>query len=222
METEALPPTLSAHIDRYLRLWETVKTREFTVDEVRRMWDTPDIDWDGEQRQVRESLDTLVAYGLLDWHGDERYRIRLRPDEPLDKWLETMAPRVTGLYDAVQSATVERKSSSPAGEQTERLEFEGATYDRRVVSSEETVESVVMELTDANPSRSDVDGVVLTAPADEAAHVQRIADQLCDGDAMADLGQSHRFEKVTSEVLGADPDALEYRLYLTRTDVVSG
>ncbi|WP_136718473.1 hypothetical protein [Halorientalis salina] len=220
MSAESTLPGLSKHIERYLRIWESVGTREFTIDDVRGIQSSQGDNTGREidDRELRQSLDTLVAYGLLDSFGDERYRLRLRPDDRLDDWLETMAPRVTGLYDAVQSALSEREASDADGEtQPETIQFEGTTYLRKPVSPTESVEDVAATLTDSLDTQSDLDSVVLTSPADEAARVQRIADRLSDTETTGNL-PTGGFEKVTTEVKGPDPDALEYRLYLTRGD----
>lgn len=223
MNGESVLPGQPEHIERYLRIWETIGTQEFTIDDIRAgqngHGDSSERGIDGTD--LRESLDALVACGLLDSCGDDQYRLRLCPDEPLDDWLEAMAPRVTGLYDAVQSALSERETNDAPGEnRRETINFEGATYLRKHVSPAETVEDVSAALIDLLDTHSVHDGIALTSPADEAAHVQRIADRLSDTEA-AGARTNGGFEKVTTEVRGPDPDELEYRLYLTRRDIPS-
>jgi len=219
--TETHLPELTGHLELYLTVWETVGREEFTADELRRKTATKGADsgpW-GDDQNLQESLDELVAYGLLDWYGDGRYRIRLTPEESLDEWIEKTVDRVTTLHEAVQSVTQKQDGrGSTETAQTDTIQFEGTTYLRMAVAAGNSIEDVEQELTSLFEEQSDRNAVALTSPADDAAHVQHIADQLCDPKLMADRTNSYNFEKVTSQVLGTDPDNLEYRLYLTRVD----
>jgi len=217
---DSLLPTITDRIDLYLALWDTVGDEAFTVEQLRR----GDVNGRGrpwanlDESDLHAHLETLVAFGLLDWLGDDRYRIRLTPDDPLDAWFDRTAARTSELYEAVETAAEDRDAADTTTDDRDVIRFEGETYLRTTISPEMTDEDVAAELTDLLGQASEHDTAALCAPADEADHVQRIADRLCDDATMADRPGPDCFEKVTTQVLGNDPDALEYRMYLARCD----
>ena len=217
---DSLLPTITDRIDLYLALWDTVGNEAFSVEQLRRgdlnhregaLANLADSD-------LRAHLETLVALGLLDWQGDDRYRIRLTPDDPLDAWLDRTAARTSELYEAVETAAEDRDAPESPTDDRDVIRFGGETYLRTTVSPEVTSEDVAAELTELLGQASEHDTAALCAPADQADQVQRIADRLCDDAAMADRPGPDCFEKVTTQVLGNDPDELEYRMYLARCD----
>jgi len=217
---DPLLPTIDDRIDLYLALWTTVGEEAFTVDSLRRGdADDRDVPWASlTEGNLRDHLETLVALGLLDWQGDDRYRVRLSPEDSLDEWLEHTATRTSALYDAVETAAAERGDEDAVPDERDVVQFQGETFLRTTVTPELTFEDVAGDLTELLGQASDHDAAALCAPADEADHVQRIADRLCDDEAMADRRGPDCFEKVTTQVLGNDPDELEYRMYLVRCD----
>lgn len=202
----------TARIDLYLDLWERRGTDEFTVETLpRELGGTGDTDLQGQ-------LDDLVALGLLDWHGEDRYQLRLAPNGSVDEWFATTAERVETIHDAVQDARRQRTDAPAVDGENETLSFEGEPYLRRAVSDDESFEQLAPALVAMVERSRAHSNVALCCPADEADHVQRLADRLTDPDEMADVADGRRFEKVTTQVLGPDPEDLEYRTYLTRRD----
>ncbi|WP_336001081.1 hypothetical protein [Halorientalis halophila] len=209
-----LPPT---RIELYLDCWETFGTEEFPVERVRATQTTQADDApSGRSRgDVQTAVETLVAAGLLERVGEDRYQVRLTPEDELEDWIDDTVSRVSSLHEAVQSARRDRDARVSESDRTAAVDFEGTTYLRLPVAPETTVAEVARALTDTFETDPDHEHVVLTAPADEAAHVQHIADRLCDPDT--DRVGSYSLQKVTTEVLGPDPDSLTFRLYLTRS-----
>ncbi|WP_157525979.1 hypothetical protein [Halorientalis sp. IM1011] len=219
MSDQQLP---TAHIELYLDCWETFGTAEFSPERCRATLTPPADDGrsDWERGDVERVAETLVAAGLLDRTAERRYQVRLTPDDDLDDWIDHCVSRTASLHEAVQSALGNR--DSPASESTgaDVVDFEGATYLRIPVTPETTVGDLASALSDTFDANPDHEHVVLTAPADEAAHVQHLADSLCGSDA--DQLESASLQKVTTQVLGADPDTLTFRLFLTRSDSYPG
>jgi hypothetical protein len=214
----AEPHLQPARIELYLDCWETFGTAEFPVERVRatRTTHPGDAPTGRSRGDVETAVETLVASGLLERVGEDRYQIRLTPEDDLDDWIEHTVSRVSSLHEAVQSARSERDARAWASDRTAAVDFEGTTYLRLPVAPEATVAEVAKALTETFAGSPDQEDVVLTAPADEAAHVQHIADRLCDPDT--DRVGSYSLQKVTTAVLGPDPDSLTFRLYLTRSD----
>lgn len=202
MTLERQFPRLSDRIDRYLDLWDRYGTAVFVANDL-----PGDIgaDDDGE----RPDLDVLVALGLLERQGEDRYRIRLSPAADVDEWHATAVDRAERLREAVQAA--QRRRGTATTSDDARVRFEGDAYLPHTVGPDETVEDVAATLTGAEEANR----VVLRCPADEADRTQRLADRLCAPTADT---PGQRYEKVTTQVLGRDPDDLEYRLYLRAAD----
>lgn len=212
-------PNLTDRIDRYLAIWESVGDAEFTIDSLRRVVDGRDgHPVAGSDGDLEADLETLVAAGLLDWHGEDRYQIRLTPEDSLEEWLETTAARTTLLYETIDAVATDRAGEDSDADERDVVRFEGEQYVRTTVSPATTFEDVVADLTELIGPTTEQETAVLCTPADEADHVQRIADSLCDAATMADYPDAGRYEKVTTQVLGSDPDDLEYRMYLARRD----
>lgn len=209
------PSLPTAHVELYLDIWERVGTDAWTVDRLRRADTTAsETDADGDGPDVETALETLLAAGLVGRLDEERYRIRLSPDETLDDWVDQTVARVSSLHERVQSVRRDReRGAAPASLLDETVTFEGGTYLPVSVSTDATSAEVTRAVRSTLADQSDHDGVVLTSPAEAAAHVQRVADRLCNPDDGPP--PSDDFEKVTSEVRGTNPDQLTYRLYLT-------
>lgn len=205
-------------VELYLDTWETFGTQEFSLERFRETVGTPadDAGSGSGSGDAEPALQPLVAAGLLERTGEGRYEIHLTPEDELDEWIDHTVSRVSSLYETVQSARRERDEAVAGAARADAIEFEGEAYLRTPVTPETTVSDVARALGDTFEANPDHDRAVLTAPADEAAHVQHLADRLC-GDAADRLG-SHSLQKVTTAVRGPDPESLTFRLYLTRTD----
>lgn len=217
MPADTQLPEAADCIERYLDAWELFGAAEFTTGEFHRVSLEAGHDRIPTDEDLQRHLETLVAYGLLDWHGEDRYRVRVAPDATADSWVEQLAPRIERLHAQVQSIREDRTAGESRGSEEEHVRYRGEQYLSVTVTDAPTFERQTATLSESLESRSHAN-VVLRSPADEAARAQRFADELCDGDAMAELGRLGPFEKVTSEVVGSDPDNLEYRLYLTARD----
>lgn len=214
-------PTTEECIDLYLRIWDGVGTTPFDPEDLTRVRaesesDAPDRE--GPQH-LRRALETLVAYGLLDGAPDDRYRVRCRPDESVETWRETFAARAEVLHRQVSERYDSRHGGggSTTRAPTEPLEHAGDTFESVYVDADTDFTSVV-ETIDELDAGDGHTGVVLRSTGVLAARVQQIADRLCGADQMAGTPLSGRFEKEHTDLVGADKDTLEFRLFLRPTE----
>lgn len=201
--TTAQLPDLEQCVSVYLKVWDEFGTDSFSVSDVvaelhQRDAESALLDGIGPQRH----LDLLTAYGLLELVADDRYRVQCRLEETQLEWWERLEAQVETLHDAVHET---RQMDSTADDHP-LLTYRGHTYVSLFVDEETQLSEVVDTLHDVDQLR---DGVALRSPATLANDVQDIADELCEGDH-----DVRPFEKVNSEVKGADSSDLEFRLYV--------
>lgn len=201
-------PQLDACIDLYSDIWDVFGTDHFETEALiaelreRAPGDThlPD--------DPRRYLELLVAYGLLDRITEESYCVRCPPNETERAWQDRFVDRAEQLYTAARAVHEERTRSDER-----HITFRDRTYVSIGVTDETTVETVgkrITELVEMDRLRA---GIVLCCPADQASIAQSIADDLGTPNE-TEMVSPFVFEKVNSEVTGADTDALQFRLYV--------
>lgn len=194
-------PALDDCLDLYLRIDEHFGSTPFTAERLADLTDRADAG-----RPLPHLLDLLVAYGLLERQGSDRYRVRCAPDDDPDRWRTAAVSRAERLRRLV--------GSNASADADETLAHEGTTFASVHVDDVDDVAAVERALVDALDV-AEADGVVLRSPGDSAADVQRFADCLCERGAER---RDWRFEKVATDLVGAEKDDLEFRLFLrTRT-----
>lgn len=215
MVTKRSSPDIEECAALYLDVWELFETRAFEPGELAERL----VEHDREIAHItgddepERHLDVLVEYGLVT-RDDGQYRIRCTPEEDVETWRETLQAPPEAIYRLVQRTKRQREKGSSDGDEWDVLERNR----ERFVSVYATRETDVMDLISAAVERlgepPQYDGIVVRTPAIHTGHVQRLADDLCDADVMAETGVPYHFEKITSNVRGEHKDALEYRLYL--------
>lgn len=197
-------PNLDECVEVYLDVWDVFKTDSFSISEfvVELQSRKPDTDifaGGGPQRH----FDLLVAYGLFEKVSIDRYQVRCSPDETQLEWWQRLETQVETLHNAVHK-THQTTSSEKA---RPLLTYRGHRYVSLYVDEQ-------TQHTDISDSLEEIeefhDGIVLRSPAMIADDVQDIADSLSAGK----LDTEKAFEKVNSEVKGADSSDLEFRLYM--------
>lgn len=196
----------------YLHTWELLDDQAFTSAEVveRLVNHDRNIEYITQEDEPERHLNLLVAYGLLDRMDDGRYRIRCAPDDDLESWQERQAIRTEAIYQYVQRQQADRPMT---GERSDHLQRHGATFTDVFIDAEIGFAELIAQIAASMEDTSDIDGVVLRAPAELTGHVQQLADDLCDREGTDDADRGP-FEKITADVVGEHKDDLEYRLYL--------
>ncbi|MFB6102171.1 MAG: hypothetical protein ABEJ73_06355 [Haloplanus sp.] len=203
-------PAIDDCLDIYRRIYDHFGTAAFSPERLADALDPDARASDG--RSLTHLLDLLVAYGLLERRGRERYRIRCAPDESLDRWRTVAVSRTRRLHRLVDGTVP--FSDGSVSQVDDALSHGGETFASVPVDHPDdfdAVETAVVGRFDARPACA---GVVLRSPGDLAAAVQRFADRLCD------RGVAHRdwaFEKATTDLVGAQKNDLEFRLFLRVT-----
>lgn len=192
-------PRLEDCVDLYLAAHDRYGTDTFTAD-------AAEAEFAGASGRL---LELAVAYGLLSYDGDA-YRVELPPGADADRWEARLADRASLLRRTI---TARREGGTAAGGEVVTLPFDDQQFASVFVDGEE-FEDVVDAV-----GRLDLDGrdgVVLRTPGPEASTVQRIADRLCDATTPEDSPLGATFQKAGTDVVGADKNELEFRLFLTR------
>lgn len=197
-------PNLDECVEIYLNVWDEFRTESFSINEfvVELQSRNPDTDIfadGGPQRQ----FDLLVAYGLFEKVSSNRYQVRCSPDETQLEWWQQLETQIETLHNAVHQT-----QQITSGENTHPLlTYRGDRYVSLYINQQ-------TQHTDISESLEEIeefhDGIVLRSPAMIADDVQDIADSLSAGK----LNAEEVFEKVNSEVKGADSTDLEFRLYM--------
>ncbi|AZH24538.1 hypothetical protein [Haloplanus aerogenes] len=195
-------PAVEDCLDLYLRIHDHFGTETFTRERLAEVVDHDD------DRPLRRLLELLVAYGLLDRRG-ERYSVQCAPDDGIDRWRAVAVARAERLHRLV----ARRESVTDAATRDDSLAHDGETFASVYVDDTDDVDAVETALVDALTAHPACDGVVLRAAGDLAATVQRVADRLS---AHGVERRPWRFEKTATELVGAEKDHLEFRLYLRR------
>ncbi|WP_222914507.1 hypothetical protein [Natrinema sp. SYSU A 869] len=159
-------------------------------------------------------LDLLIAYGLVDRIGDDRYRIRCRPDESVARWQERSVERAATVRRLVADRTAghETPSNDP-----EPLSHDGDSFASVFVSEQDDVETVATTAAAALARDASLSGIVLRGAGSRADHLQQITDELCNSDVVEHTDLEQSFEKVVSDVVGESKDTLEFRSFLRIT-----
>jgi hypothetical protein len=197
-------PNLDKCIEIYLDVWDEFRTDSFSISEfvVELQSQNPDTDIFADGGPQRH-FDLLVAYGLFEKVSSNRYQVRCSPDETQLEWWQQLETQIETLHNAVHQT-----QQTTSGEDTHPLlTYRGQRYVSLYVDEQ-------TQPTDISESLAEIeefhDGIVLRSPAMIADDVQDIADSLSAG--VLDAKQA--FEKVNSEVKGADSTDLEFRLYM--------
>jgi|GEM_PF-3431770 len=202
MTDEYTLPAWDDCIDLYLTVSDEIGERPFVASEL------PD---DASVEQADRLLDLSVAYGLLEMEGDE-YQIAVPPDAPERRWTATFLTRVDRIRRSIGHA---RGESTAVDDRPKAIRQDDHVYASIFVPAPED-EAFVRESI-RHTSLAGTDGVVLRTPAANASALQRIADEICSSDPPDDAIEQPGFEKETTDVVGAEKDALEFRLFLLAT-----
>lgn len=206
--TVAHLPDLDNCVTVYLDAWNEFGSDAFSVsDAVDELHQRDAADNGPDDSSLQRQLDLLAAYGLLEKVPESRYRVQCRPEETQLEWWERLESQVETLHDAVHET---HRTESIENEHA-LLTYRGHKYVGFFVDDQTEFSDVVNDLRDVEELHN---GIALRSPATIADSVQDLADRLCD----ANKEDVQAFEKVNSEVKGADNDDLEFRLYVTPRD----
>ena len=195
-------PAIERCIGLYLSAYDVFGEASFSFDALATSID--------QGAEIEHTLDLLIAYGLVERTDESRYRICRQPDEEVAKWREYAADRAETLHELVS----ERREPSRATSERERLQHGGESYASIYVTGDDTVGTVIETARQALDASTDDTGLVLRSPADEAGHVQQVADTLREG--VPEANRPQRFEKEYSTVVGDHKDDIEFRLFLRK------
>ena len=199
MTTANALPRFEDCIALYRTAYEQFGTDPFTPEQI-----------DVSGKRDRTLFELAVAYGLLSFDGTT-YSVRCEPGASADRWERVVNDRVTRIQRAVSDRA--RTAGGPDTGGAADLTHRGAIYASAFVIAAAEFEAVV-DTVERVVDR-DHDGVVLRAPADLANEIQRFADRLCDGSAMAGTELPGPLCKESTDVVGGDKDDLEFRLFLS-------
>jgi hypothetical protein len=217
MPTTETLPAVDACIDLYVRIYDCLGDEEFAPDELADLV----IAREGERtasdagRSTDQLLDLLVAYGLLS-HRDGCYRVRCAPDETLDRWRAKATARAELLHRSVEQAGEPSRTEPSDGADRAVLTHDGDAFARVRLADADDLTTAETRLSAALDSCHDCVGVVLCAPGELAAEVQRFADRQCDSETGSRRDRS--FEKATTDLVGEDKNHLEFRLFLREVE----
>jgi hypothetical protein len=192
-------PRLEDCVDLYLAAHDRYGTDEFTAEQA-----TAELAAASERL-----LELAVAYGLVEYDGTA-YRVARTPDADADRWTAALTDRADRLRRAI---TDRRAGRASTGRDAVTVPFEDRQFASVFVGEDEGFEAVVDAV--ASLDVGDRDGVVLRSPGQNANAVQRIADRLCDATPEG-TPLAASFQKEGTDVVGADKNELEFRLFLTR------
>lgn len=214
MGTKRPTPDIEDCIALYLDVWDLFEQRTFEPEELteRLVEHDRDVGYVTGEGDPGRHLDVLVEYGLVA-RTDGQYRIKCTPDEEIAAWREKLQTPPEAIHRLVQETKARRRGAATAGGE-DTLERDGERFVSISADEATEVRDVVSAMTDRLGEPPRHAGIVVRTPADLTGHVQRLADELCDADAMADADLPYRFEKVTSNIRGEHKDDIEYRLYL--------
>lgn len=158
-------------------------------------------------------LELGVAYGLFEFDGDDGvYAVRADPDASIEEWRSDAIERAERLRAAAGGRT---SGDDRAEDGVETLTHDSRRFASAAVDEDPTVEAVGERLS-ALPLE-EYAGVVLRSPGERASAVQRLADRLCEPSITDETALERAFQKESTDVVGADKDELEFRLFLERT-----
>lgn len=219
MVTKHSSPDIEDCVTLYLDIWTLFEDRAFEPNELTEQLveREREISYMPGHTEPERHLDVLVNHGLLT-RDDARYRIRCTPEEDVEAWRDELQSPPEAIHRLVQQAKrrreEERRQQEPLDGEWDTLERNGETF-VSIDADEETDETdLVTAVANRLSDPPQYAGIVVRTPAIRTRHVQQLAEELCDADAMATAGLPYHFEKITSDVRGEHKDDLEYRLYL--------
>lgn len=217
MPTTETLPEIDRCVDLFLRIHDFYGEDTFGPDELsQRLGDCDDeTRLPAETHSLTRLLNLLTAYGLLDRRIDGHYQVRCVPDEEVDRWRARAVTRVDTLYQRVRGTATSSEDERTDGPGPETIRHDGEPFVSVFLRDAADFDAARTTVRNAMEDYPDYAGVVLRSPAELAAKVQRFADELCDPAATPD--ENRRFEKVTTDLVGADKDDLEFRLFLCET-----
>ncbi|ELY64037.1 hypothetical protein [Natronococcus jeotgali] len=197
-------PRLEGVLELYAAAVDRYGTDRFTAAQARR-----ELPVDASSRL----LELAVAYGLLEFDGDgDAYAVRIEPDAPIEEWRSSAIERAERL----RTAAIDRTDGNGRAEDgVETLTRGSRRFASVAVGDDPSLEPVVERL--AALPLEEFAGVVLRSPGEGASAVQRLADRLCEPSITDETGLEGRFRKEATDVVGADKNDLEFRLFLERT-----
>lgn len=213
MSTNGLPSDVDDDVVLFHRIWREFEDGWFSVQEFshRLLWHEDDVQ---REKDPKQALNRLVAYGLLRRTDDDRYKIHCKPGDSVAEWHAKIRSRVEAIHQRIHNTEQYESHRSTVGERKNILRHNGNTYFGVSASEDTEFRDLVKTLKELLERGTAHAGVVLRAPATEAAKVQGTADRLYDPNEMAELSCPFCFEKEYSEVVGENKDTLEYRLFL--------
>lgn len=208
MATDSLP-AFEDCLEAYLTAYAAFGDEPFSASKLAEQ----EADVGSSNRTVEHRLSLLVAYGLLDRLQDDQYRLRCTPDESVTRWQERALERVETVHRHVTDAMAKRRGSTDELD-VEMLKRTGDAFASVFVFEREDLESVASTAARAFSRQDAIAGIVLRTHGEDAAHAQRLADQLCAPDVTDRTDLERPLEKDGSDVVGESKDALEFRLFL--------
>lgn len=199
MPTETLP-RFDECIELYLTVYDRYGTDEYTADQVRTAFEFAD---------PEQLLNLTVAYGLFEYNGSV-YRVRCDPGE--ERWEAVLTDHATLVRRAISERLGTRDDSVEPEREGATLDFDGKQFTSVVVSDPDGFGTVTDAIAALPAGKRTC--VVLRSPGSYANTVQRIADRLCDPTTIEESPVRRPFEKEGTDVVGAEKDELEFRLFL--------
>lgn len=167
-----------------------------------------------DEASLTRHLDLLCAYGLLGRTLDGTYERRCAPGEPLSEWRGRATARIDRLHRLVEESIDGAAEPPTGGAEGAVVSYNDETFVRITIDGVSDG-AARTRIHSALRDRPESDGIVLCSSGERAGAVQRLADDLCDPEVSR---EGVALEKETTDLIGAEKDELEFRLYLRRAD----
>lgn len=215
MVTKRSSPDIEDCVALYLDIWTFFKKRAFEPAELAEQLieHDRDLNYFSDADEPERHLDVLVEYDLVT-RTDGQYRIRCTPEEDVAIWRNKLQSPPDAIYRLVQQTKRQREEEPGVRDEWNTLKHNGETFVSISVIKETDIIDLITAVNERLSDPPQYTGIVICTPAAHTGHVQQLADDLCDADAMAKADFPYHFEKITSNVRGEHKDDLEYRLYL--------
>lgn len=194
-------PKLSRCLQLYRRAYSQHGMDRFTASQVRE---------DDSVEVTEHLLELAVAYGLLDWDGTS-FCVAVAPDLDPSEWRSNHGT----VLDSICTEISQQLHRPPDPGAKDKSHVETSSAPTLHVSQSDSAREILEQLKTLNIETGST--VVLRAPGEDAAAVQRLTDRLYKMTDKEDRFFSGTIQKGSSSVVGSDKNSLEFEMRLEVT-----
>ncbi|ELZ95258.1 hypothetical protein C440_09277 [Haloferax mucosum ATCC BAA-1512] len=220
MVEEGRLPGINKLTEAYLDAWDQFGTNQFTAEGLRNelLRESNEPENVPDENSIYSSLYRAATIGLVTFHGDKKFSIRITPEDNKDVRHEVAVEHIDRLWVEIKDEYDERMSADKQENQDKSvIEYQENRYLRTFVGYNTDIKENLEGYFQAALDLDEHSGVVLESWVSVAEAADKLSNNLCNDEQMEDNGFLYRFKKEGEEITKDEDDERIIRIFLAET-----